>query len=255
MPKGVVLILQLLVISLLYCTEPVKTDFIIGVQEIEEYLPYSQIRDGEYIGFNRELLDMFAEYKGYNFTYVPRPIKRLLKEFTEGKYDFKYPDNPYWASESKKDFNIIYSDPVVEFIDGVIVTESQKDLPLDSLQKLGMILGYTPVPYLDYIYEDKISVSTSYFLKNLLVLLKREQIDGIYINIDVAKCYIDDSDKFYFNTTLPYIRATRHLSTINYPEIINEFNIFLIEKQAEIKELKKLHKVEREVNRLLQNEE
>lgn len=253
MPRRVVLLLLVSTITCLFSNEPLKTDFIIGVQDIEEYLPYSQIKDNDYIGFNRELLDMFAEYKGYNFTYEPRPIKRLLKEFTKGKYDFKYPDNPYWASDVKKDFNIIYSNPAVEFIDGVIVTESNKDLPLDRLQKLGMILGYTPVPYLNYISEEKVSVSTSYFLKNLLVLLEREQIDGIYINIDVAKCYTSSEQKFYFNTTLPYIKATRHLSTINYPKIIDEFNDFILEKQTEIKELKKLHKVEREVNRLIKN--
>ena len=69
-----------------------KKNFIVGVQDYKQYQPYSFIKEKKYQGFNRVLLDMFAESKGYHFQYKPYPIKRLLNNLIYGKVDFKYPD-------------------------------------------------------------------------------------------------------------------------------------------------------------------
>ncbi len=75
-------------------SEPVR-ELVIGVQDFRDYLPYSEIRDGDYRGFNRELLDLFAQHQGYRFRYQPFPIKRLYLALLNGQIDLKYPDNPY----------------------------------------------------------------------------------------------------------------------------------------------------------------
>ncbi len=105
---------------------PIERKLIIGVQDFKEYLPYSQYNNGRYSGFNRELLDLFAYYYKYHFTYEAYPIKRLYKKFTTGRIDLKYPDNAYWSAHLKKKLPIKYSTPVVTYIDGVMVRPKKK---------------------------------------------------------------------------------------------------------------------------------
>lgn len=45
-----------------------ETQFTVVVQDYKALPPYSAFENGEYTGFNRELLDLFAEAMGYEFT-------------------------------------------------------------------------------------------------------------------------------------------------------------------------------------------
>ena len=53
-----------------------KKEFVIGIEDFKEFMPYSSIREtgnpfqrDDYQGFNREILDLFAESKNYYFIY------------------------------------------------------------------------------------------------------------------------------------------------------------------------------------------
>lgn len=116
-------------VSLLMVATPASaehTEFTVVVQDYKALPPYSGYENGDYTGFNRELLDMFANEKGYRFDYVAFPVKRLFFEFVNGVGDLKYPDNPNWALQVKKDAQIAYSDPVVEYVNGVMVLPTNK---------------------------------------------------------------------------------------------------------------------------------
>lgn len=76
---------------------------------------------------------MFAAEKGYQFAYVALPVKRLFVEFSNGVGDFKYPDNPQWALHIKKDAPIVYSEPVVEYVNGVMVPPDAKGTGVDAI--------------------------------------------------------------------------------------------------------------------------
>ena len=44
--------------------------------ELQPYLPYSNVQDGQYLGYGRDLLDAFAAHQGHEFIYQPLPVRR-----------------------------------------------------------------------------------------------------------------------------------------------------------------------------------
>ena len=95
-------------------------EFVVGVGDYE-YLPHHGLVDNQYTGYAREVLDLFAQKSGYTFTYRPLPWKRVILEYMNGDLDFIFPDNSYWDTEPKEGKDVYYSDPVVAYIDGVVV--------------------------------------------------------------------------------------------------------------------------------------
>jgi len=223
--------------------ETPKKNYTIGVQSFKYYLPYSQFSNGKYSGFNKELLDMFAKNKDYNFTYKAYPLKRLYKTFLNQKLDFKYPDNPYWNASLKEKSNILYSDTVIEYIDGVMVLPENKNKKPQELKKLAIVAAFTPYPYLKDIKEGKIKTYEVFDYRNLITKALKKKVDGIYSNIAVSQYYLknvlDKKNQLVFDDNLPYIKNYRSLSSIKYPHIIVEFNAFLKEKKRDIDILKK----------------
>ncbi|NES81748.1 MAG: hypothetical protein F6K10_10275, partial [Moorea sp. SIO2B7] len=59
----------------------------------------------------------------------------------EESVDFKYPDNEIWSAELKRDINIYYSAPVVEYIDGVSVLPQHLGTPLSDIKIIGTVRG------------------------------------------------------------------------------------------------------------------
>ncbi len=53
-----------------------------------------------------------------------------------------------------------------------------------------------------------------------------------------------------FDPDIPHTRSYRHLSSFKYPEVIDEFNIFLKKHSTIIKNLKLKYKVEDEIKGL-----
>jgi hypothetical protein len=225
-----------------------QTMFTIGVEAQKYYPQYDNENGIEYFGFARDLLDMFAKEKNYQFIYKIRPVKRLFHEFVEKKaYDFKYPDNPMWQSDMKKGKNIVYSDSVVKYIDGVVVLAENKSMGLSSFKSLGTVRGFTPFPYLDLIAQKKVKLSEN---NNFISLLKQvlvKRINGAYSNISVAMYNLKENLKkpeaIVFNPNLPHIKDSYYLSSIAQPTVISEFNAFLKEKKAQIDQLKRKYKI------------
>lgn len=214
----------------------------IGVQAFEDYSPYSLYKNDQYSGFNRDLLDAFAREYKHEFDYQPMPIKRLYHHFLRGEIDLKYPDNPAWSKSQKEGFDIIYSQPVVSFIDGVVVLKENLSKPLPWLKRIGMISGYTPKPYLDDISKGKIRIMEAKEMDSLIKQLVTGRVNGIYVNIAVLNSHVKNSaeafPKMVFNPSLPYLRDSRYLSTKDSPYLILEFNNFMKENAGTIADLK-----------------
>ncbi|MBF0442630.1 MAG: transporter substrate-binding domain-containing protein [Oligoflexales bacterium] len=225
-----------------------KKEFIVGVQNFVGYLPESDYSNEQYRGFARELLDMFAKEKGYTFVYKAFPLKRLYDSFVRGSIDLKYPDNAYWSTDVKQGKKVVYSEPVVEYIDGVMVHPSNKGKGIENLKMLGMVAGYTPFIYMKLVNEKKITLLENQDFLGLLKQVIIKRVDGGYSNIAVSSYYlrndIGDPNALAFDPSLPYTKSTRHLSSILYPNVIEEFNSFLKQKRKEVGELKARHRVE-----------
>jgi len=224
-----------------------QTFFTIGV-EAQKYYPQFDNENGiEYFGFARDLLDMFANQNHYQFVYKIRPVKRLFHDFVKREVDFKYPDNPFWQADMKKDQNVCYSDSVVKYIDGVVVLAENKTMDLSSFKMLGTIRGFTPYPFLNLIAEKKVLLSENSNYISLLRQVLARRITGAYSNISVARYNLKEHFKktgaIVFNPNLPHIKDSYYLSSIMYPTVISEFNAFLKDKKEQIDQLKNKYKV------------
>ena len=218
----------------------------VGVEDIEYYPLYAK-RDGQYAGFAREFLDAFAAQYGHSITYKAMPIKRLYGEFVNGRVDIKFPDNVNWGNDKKMGKKVLYSNGVLEYIDGVMVLPNNLAKDSSQLKKLGTVRGFTPWVYLDQIKSNQIKLTENSDLKGLLKLIKAERIDGVYFNILVAKYYLKhtlfDEKAMVFNSSLPHSRSAYHASSIKHPDVIEQINQFREEEIDLIKSLKLKYEV------------
>lgn len=219
-------------------------EFTVGVENID-YYPHYQIENGEYRGFARGVLDLFAKQNGHIFIYKPMPIKRLFHDFLEGNIDFKYPDNPYWQKEMKQGKEVRYSNTVTEYIDGVMV--KKENVGKAKLKVLGSVMGFTPWEYINKIEKKEITLKENSNFKNLLKQAIARRVDGAYINTAIADYTLTKMGKegaLVFDKTLPFTKSSYFLSTIKHPKILKEFNLFLKNNKEEIEKLKKKFQID-----------
>lgn len=235
---------------LLLCAQPVgaaeqptSQTFTVGVEDYENFMPYSEYSNGRYGGLGRAILDAFAVHKGYRFDYRVYPLKRRDWLFMQGKLDFSFPDNPNWVAELRAGLDIAYA-PMLDFIDGVLVLPEHKGKGLERLKVLGIPLGFTPYPYASSIESGAVRVEESADYDSLYLKLIKRRVDGVYVNIRIAKYYwahIQKSEKvlFTFDPGLPYASGQWYLSSIRHPAVIEEFEAFMRDNPQLIDRLKR----------------
>lgn len=229
-----------------------RKTFTVGVEAIDYYPLYAGA-EGEYNGYARELLDAFAASKGYAFQYQTLPVKRLFQEFLVGKtLDFKFPDNAYWSADLRKGLDVVYSDGLVSYVDGVMVLPERKGRPVSDIKILGIIGGFTPFEYLDRVQSGAITLDESNEYSSLLLKATMERVDGAYSSVAVANYQLRDvlkkPEALTFDPSLPHTRSEYRLSTLQHGAIIQEFNEFLKAEAALVAKLKEKYQAEAGVN-------
>lgn len=193
----------------------------------------------EFSGFAREFFDEFSTQMGVNIVYVPLPIKRIYKSLmVDQSIDLKFPDNPSWRSTYREEIPLIYSDPFIQFTDGVMIKSANIDSSSFKLEILGSIRGFTPVPYLKQIASGGLQLIEFSNTSELLLAVANDKIDGAYLNIDVAahqmKLLFRNQSPLTFAKKLPFNKDYYYLSTVNEKEVILKFNAFM-KKNVELK--------------------
>ncbi|MET1076985.1 MAG: transporter substrate-binding domain-containing protein [Pseudomonas sp.] len=204
--------------------------FRVGV-ELQPYLPYYSQQNGEYRGFARDLLDAFANAEGHQFTYVAVPVQRLLGDFLAGRLDLKYPDNPHWSAEQKRGHRLHYSVATAPFIDGVLVLPGNLGQGMGRLRVLGTPLGFTPQAYLAELAAGRMRLTQTNQIDSLLKMALSGRVDGVYLNPRVAQNALHAAglprEALVFDATLPHLKGDYHLSSLQHPELIRQFDRFL----------------------------
>ncbi len=228
-----------------------EKEFVVGVEDLQYYPLYTITKSGEYGGYGREVLDEFSKKMGYRFIYKPLPLNRLFKSLVDGEIDFKFPDNAHWQKDVKKGSRIYYSQPVVNYIDGVMVLEKNRGKGLAGLKSLGAVQGFTPQAYLGLIKTKQIELFESYDFASLIKQLLLGRVDGVYADVVVSYYFynkLDDAlkskDKLVFDPDLPHTKGSFSISSAGHPKIIEEFNEFLVKEKAGVDLLKNKFKVE-----------
>ncbi len=215
-----------------------KKTYTISVENIS-YKPYFYTDlSKNYKGFSRDLFDLFAKKNNIQIEYSPMPVARILKDFFNGDINFKFPDVASWQKENRVNKKIIYSDNVVEYIDGVIVKVENKNKNLSFLKTLGTIRGFETS-----VYKMKgIRIDESSNIPELIDKLSNNKVDAVFFNVSVAIHYINNNakykNKFLFKRDFPYLREYYKLSTMKHKDFIDKFNVFLRTNRKEINALK-----------------
>ena len=221
--------------------------FKIGVEN-SQYYPHYTTDNGNYQGFARDVLDAFAKSKGYVFEYKPVPVNRLFSYLINGSVDFKYPDNEFWQGDLKKNLNLVYSDPVVDYVDGVVVLAANKGKGKANLKNLGTMRGFTVWEYLDDIKAGTIKLNENDDMVALINQTLIGRVDGVYSNVAVMGYLMREKVKqpaaIVYDPDLPHTKGSYKLSSIKYPAVVKEFNEFLVVNKALVKKLKDQYQIE-----------
>jgi len=237
-------------------TVPPALNIVVGVENHDYFPHYGMKGENQFHGVARAILDAFAVWKGIQLTYKPLPVERLFHELVAGDVDLKYPDHPAWGLAVKGKAEIAYSLPVAEFIDGVLLRPRDKPRQVEDIKQLATILGFT----LPSFWQTRVDsgavkrIGVKHFDSLLLMALIGERVDGIYANVDVGlyrlqqiktgkseipiPSRLQESDTLVFAPELPHDRSYYHLSSRAHPELIKEFDRFLVEQAAEVAALK-----------------
>lgn len=223
-------------------------ELVLGVEE-DNYEPLYSVRDKQYSGFSRELLDEFARTYRHRFTYVPLPVARLFNEFLDRRtVDLKFPDNPNWHPERKQDIPIVYSNPALLITEGLVVQGRQAGQLAGKLRAIAATRGFTPTPYREAIGTGQLTVIETISAESSLRMVDRGRADGAYINTVVARRQLKrlnwPPERLVFDSSLPFVRSSFSLSSIAYPQVVQQFNEFLRTRQSWLQSLKSKYDIE-----------
>lgn len=225
--------------------------FVVGVEELD-YFPSYAVRDGEYVGAARDILDAFAQAHGYTLTFRPLPIKRLYAELLSGGIDLKFPDNPQWAGDVKQGQPVRYSQPVIAYVDGVMVLPDRFGGGADAVRTLGTVSGFTPFAWLDRIRSGQLVVKENPRIDLLLRQVMMGRMDGAYASVAVAYHTLEGELKapgaLVFDPALPHSRDFYRLSSLNHPEMVAQFDEWMAANRELIEGIKLRHGAEKGVN-------
>ncbi|MFZ5958535.1 substrate-binding periplasmic protein [Pseudomonas knackmussii] len=222
--------------------------YVVGVENLAFLPHYSTDAQGRYQGFARELLDQFAASAGVQLEYRPLPVSQLLPSLLTGEVDLKYPDNPDWAGEEKAGHRLRYSQPVVQYVDGVLVAPERVGHGVTVLKRLAVVDGWSPRGYEKAIDSGGVERLPSGDLRQMIQQALKHEADGAYFNVVVATYYLDNirarPGALVFDPSLPHTRSSFRLSSERHPELIQRFDRFLIEHAADVAALKARYGVE-----------
>jgi hypothetical protein len=105
--------------------------------------------------------------------------------------------------------------------------------------------GWTPIDYYPLVQRKELVIEEANSVEAVMQMLLSKRVDGIYLNADVVTSYLAGtglSAEAGFDKSLPYQFSRFSLASKTHPEMIKEFNQFLLDSAAEIKKLKESYK-------------
>ena len=182
--------------------------YVVGVERLSFQPHYWVDEQGEYRGFAREVLDLFAQAEHIELSYRALPVTELAGRLVKGEVDLKYPDSPEWADDVKAGKPMAYSAPVVGYVDGVLVDPKRVGQGIDGLRRLALVQGWTPRGYQSRIDEGKVQPVQGSDLRQMIRQALKKQADGAYFNVVVATYYLDNirarPGALVFDPSLPH---------------------------------------------------
>lgn len=211
--------------------------------EITDYSPYFYLSDEKkYQGAAREIFDLFSEVSQLKVSYEPMPVPRLFNEFVRGNVDLKFPDNPLWSASLQADIKVHYSNPIFDVNESLlIVKNSESEIRKEEIKKVGSILGFSTPGIAEPVKNKEFETIRTKEVEQLIHMLASDRVQAVYFNQSVA---IDLARKLYPNKELtthsayPAFNYAYHLSSIKHPELISQFNRFLVSHSEQVTKIR-----------------
>lgn len=210
----------------------------IGVQAINHY-PHYDMTTGSLKGFAGDLFRLFAESNQLELEFVPLPVKRLSKE-VHGSVDFVYPDNPKWQALREGDDGRHYSQPVISNWGVALVLPPKQDIRLEQLKSLSIVRGFTPTKWMalqpQYDYEF-VEVQNT---RAAAMMALKGRVDAAEVEYHVAMYHLKElglEDSLVVAESLPQSNVWYHVSTVEALDMLERFDLFLLEKSLSIQAL------------------
>lgn len=215
---------------------------LVGVEALNMAPVYHLNARGEYQGFANDLLHDYAQRYGHQLVVKPWPVARLYQEFFAGRVDLKFPDSAQWKENQRAQLNIAYSAPVLTYLDGILRLAPDAQHTPDKFFRVGVIRGFSSV---DSLYTpERFRVVHASSLEQLYHLLEKGRIDGIFFNALSINYQLRHDAKLLarplrLDRNLPYLQGHYRLSSLKRPDVIAEFDQYLIKHAAQVTQLKR----------------
>lgn len=203
---------------------------IVGAQQLD-YFPHYDFTSQQDKGVGWAILEAFASHAGYELAYVSLPVKRLQIELQKGSIDFVYPDNARWQNSFVDKKPKTFSQPIVHTLTGTFLKPEHLGQPMHTLKRIALPRGFSPTKWQQQIQAQQVQIVEVDDVYDGLRLLKEDEVNGInleYHVIDYFTRRYPQLGSFTLDTSLPNKDVEFQLSTVKYPEVIEELNAFLI---------------------------
>lgn len=214
----------------------------VGVEDVDYYPIYALSADGQYRGYARDLLDLFAAHAQIQLRYVPLPVQRLYHEYWAGRLDLVFPDSPRWHEVGKPQGVITYSQPLLTFQDVMLVLPARLGQPLERFRKLGFVRGFTPWKFHAEMAAGLVEIHRAPSPEGLIRMTLAGYIDGANMAQQVARYHLGQLERpdalVAEPRLLPSGDSHYYLSSIRHPELIQRFDAFLRSERQAVAALK-----------------
>lgn len=214
-------------------------EYVVGIENID-YYPHYDFASAEPRGYFYELMTLFSKHSGHTFKYRNMPIKRLYVAANDG-LDLIYPDNPRWQPYLPVAYTKTYSEPVIYSLGSTMVLPELRHISVARVKNLAVIHGFTPSRWLELKTAHTFRIVDVPDASSALGLLLKKRVDAAVVEYNVAQYYLKQHNKsggLVFAEELPFTEMPFLLSSVTHPELIAEFNQFLITEKQAIKALK-----------------
>ncbi|ALS99933.1 substrate-binding periplasmic protein [Lacimicrobium alkaliphilum] len=226
--------------------------YLIGIEAINFYPHYDFSPDSEG-GFANEVFVLFAEISGLKLEMVPLPPKRLYHEL-DRRMDFIYPDHPRWVQYQGTAPQRYFSQAVTGNLGTAMIRPQLADARPEDIRSVAIIHGFTPVAWLSR-SADRIDLIEVPDAQSAIGLVLKGRVDAADVEYNVGSHILRQSDRegdLLPALNLPYTLGSYHLSSVKHPQIIEQFDKFLLEHQTEIQRLKSKYRIKERLEQLPQ---
>jgi hypothetical protein len=203
-----------------------------------DYYPHYDFQNPPGRGYAAELFELFRITSGIDIRIVPLPVKRLQNT---PYCDLIYPDNPQWHLARGSDKNLTFSEQVTGIIGATVVRTGQANLTLSKLKTIAIVRGFTPDHLLTVQPEYKFKLIETKDAAAALMMLLKNRVDAADVEWHVAEYQLavaGFAGAVKIGQQLPISTVGFHLSSKHNPELIREFNLFLLEHAEKVTMLK-----------------